>query len=395
MQSSGVNKQLLLSLLEENEGKLGNIKARRLISTRYGTDITDEQYEQLKEQLFAEGLIKKGRGQGGTIELIPSESDPKPEKQKVKGRARGEVSAGTQEAIDTLFNSLIHLPGLVPKKNRQTITILCGDDNDKLYCGWHDEKGVYYVQYRAENGREDYTDLAIRLFEKASTDVPGSDIQQYFNATTLYLDSNVAQANRVVRRLMSLLDDVTLDNAPQRTEAPTKPRPERYYLEVATIIKFCVDSQIEWPLKNWRATLGFDDVDDLIVIGSSPSGAVERRREHVVPASLIYKEARKLAEMGAPEQAIADFIRHHLYVVYVSQKEAELLDRPLDSGGLSLKTSMPEGWVIGCDPLDRLKQAGIPVAFTEPIPLPEWKPWKKASIRDKIRRVLNTPVIRV
>lgn len=194
---------------------------------------------------------------------------------------------------------------------------------------------------------------------------------------------------------MSLLEDVTLDNAPQQAEAPRRPRTEDYYAEIAKLIKLCVDNDLKWPLKNWRKSLGFDDVDDLIVIGSSPNGATEKYREHVVPAALIKEEAVKLAEKGASEHVIAEFIQHHLYVVLISKSEAALLDRVLDKGGLSLKTSMPEGWVIGCDPLDRLKAAGIHINYSRAVPLPEWKPWKKPGLRDKVRKILNTPVIRV
>jgi len=198
-----------------------------------------------------------------------------------------------------------------------------------------------------------------------------------------------------IRKLRDLLEDVTLDNAPQRADSPRKPRQESYYLEIATLIKFCVDGGLRWPLKNWRHTLGFDDVDELIVIGESQRGSFEKYREHVVPVSLIRDEAVKLAEKGAPEQVIADFIRHHLYVVLIGKEEATLLDRAVDEGGLSLKTSMPDGWVVGCDPLERLREAGIPIRFYGPLPLPEWKPWKKPRMRDHLRKVLNTPLIKV
>lgn len=390
MPSAQLNRKSLLKLLQDNNGKLGNINARRLLGQQIGKEVSPETYEQLKEQLLSEGLIRRAPGRGGAIELMP----PEPAESSAPS-----VDASKQESsdqrIETLFTSLSYLPGLRAKKNRATITILCGEDSDKLYCGWDHQKSVYFVQYRIEANREDHSALAERLFSQASVKVPGASVQRLAVATTLLLGANVAQANLVVRRLMSLLEDVTLGNAPLQAEAPRKPRNEDYFLEIAKLIKLCIDNDLRWPLKNWRKTLGFDDVDDLIVIGSSPNGVGEKYREHVVPAVLIKEEAVKLAEKGAPEHVIADFIQHHLYVVLISKSEAALLDRPLDEGGLSLRTSMPEGWVIGCDPLDRLKAAGIQINYSRPVPLPEWKPWKKPGLRDKVRKILNTPVIKV
>lgn len=390
MPSAQLNRKSLLKLLQDNNGRLGNLSARRLLGQQIGQEVSIEQYEQLKEQLLSEGLIKRAPGRGGAIELMPPEpeasSPPSPDASKEES---------SDQRIETLFTSLSYLPGLRAKKNKATITILCGEDSDKLYCGWDQQRSVYFVQYRIEANREDHSALAERLFSQASVKVPGASVQRLAAATTLLLGANVAQANLVVRRLMSLLEDVTLDNAPQQAEAPRKPRNEDYYLEIAKLIKLCIDNDLRWPLKNWRKTLGFDDVDDLIVIGSSPNGVGEKYREHVVPAVLIKEEAVKLAEKGAPEHVIADFIQHHLYVVLISKSEAALLDRALDEGGLSLRTSMPEGWVIGCDPLDRLKAAGIQINYSRPVPLPEWKPWKKPGLRDKVRKILNTPVIKV
>jgi len=389
--SSRLSRRTLINLLQNNGGRLGNLSARRLLSQQAGREVSVEEYEQLKEQLLSGGLIRRTTGRGGAIELLP----PEP----VANQSAQDTTATNietpEQRIDVLFAALNCLPGLRAKLNRATITVLCGEDNDKLYCGWDNAKSAYFVQYRVESGREDHSGLADTLFQRAGSGIPSATVQRTAAATYLYLGSSVAQVNRVVYRLVSLLEDVTLDNAPQRSDAPRKPRAEAYFLEIATLIKFCVDNSLLWPLKNWRKTMGFDDVDDLIVIGNSPTGRLDRYREHVVPVSLIKEEAIKLAEKGAPERVIADFIQHHLYVVLISRSEAELLNATIDEGGLSLKTSMPEGWVVGCDPLERLKVAGIPISYDRPIPLPEWKPWRKPRLRDKMRNILNTPIIRV
>lgn len=390
MANGQLNKRTLLKLLEENGGKLGNLNARRLLSEKAGQEISQEYYEQLKERLLSEGLIKRAPGRGGAIEMMPMESEnnePDADKEQKK-----ETVA---ERINNLFASLNYTPGMRVKKNRFTLTILCGDDNDKLYCGWDEQKSAYYVQYKVEPGREDCSELAERLFKEASDGVPSASIQRLSTNTTLQTDSNQARFKKVVSKLRDLLEDETLVNAPQGAERPRKPRNEYYYLEIATLIKFCVKNDLRWPLKNWRKSLGFDDIDDLIVIGSSPKGAIDKYREHVVPVVLIRDEAIKLAELDAPEKVIADFIQHHLYVVLIGRDEQELLDRKTDEGGLSLKTSMPDGWFFGCDPLDRLREADIHVQFNRPIPIPNWKPWKGPRMRDRLRDILNKPVIKV
>ena len=185
---------------------------------------------------------------------------------------------------------------------------------------------------------------------------------------------------------MSRLEDVTLGNAPQTAGETTKPRNENYYIEIATLIKLCVDKKLSWPLKNWRKTLGFDEVDDLIVIGRSNAGIQTPYREHIVPVNLIKEEALKMAERGEQAEVIADFIKHHLYVVIISPSEAELLNSSEDAGGMSTKKTMPEGWIFGDDPTERLKAAGIQVLYDNHT-LPKWKPQTQGK-RELIKRLL-------
>lgn len=388
--------QSLLALLEENGGKLGNLSARRLLREKLGKSISEQVYERSKVQLLSLGLIRRAPGRGGAIELL-SIHQPKP-RPASSPEAKEQAS---QECINDLYTSLYYTPGLWAKRNKATITILCGDDNDKLYCGWNNKKGAYFIQYRLEKGRPDNTVLAEELFQKATQKIPDASIQRITTSTTLYLGTSVPQVNHVIRVLVSLLEDVTFDPATKDKQPQKNPRQENYYQEIAKLIKLSIENNLQWPLtKNWRQALGFDDVDDLIVIGSSPLAANAKStkdtyREHVVPVSIIKREAEKLAQRGAPEQVIAEFIEHHLYVVIITRQEAALLDQPIDQGGLSLKTSMPEGWVFGDDPLERLRTAGITINFLNPIPLPEWKPWRKPRLRDKIRHILNTPILRV
>ena len=383
------SRRALIKILEENGGRLGNGKARKLLEARLEIKITQEDFNHLKEQLLSSGSIKKAQGRGGAIEIIPS--TPRSEQESSQSINGTKQKESVNNRIDNLITSLRYLPGARVKQNKRTITLLCGDDNDKLYCGWEETKDSYFIQYRVETGRDDRSDLAEKLFYEAISPLPTASVQRLSNFTTAFVGENVAQCNRVVKRLMALLEDVTLDNAPQQSGTTPTARADSYFNEIASLIRYCTENSLRWPLKNWRKTLGFDDVDDLVVIGSSPSGAKTPYREHVVPACLIKEEAIRMAEEGAPTQAIADFIQHHLYVVIISPEEAKILNSGVDQGGISVKTTMPEGWIFGDDPTERLLAAGIQINYIRPIPLPEWKQWRPTK-RSRVRDLLLRPI---
>jgi hypothetical protein len=42
--------------------------------------------------------------------------------------------------------------------------------------------------------------------------------------------------------------------------------------------------------------------------------------------------------------AIAEFIRHHFYIMNISPSEAQLLNSSQFAGGVGVKTTVPEGW---------------------------------------------------
>lgn len=382
-------RRTLLRILEENGGRLGNGKAKKLLQEKLGVELTQEDFDHIKEQLLSSGSIRRAPGRGGSIEVIHEETQESASEISTNGKAATRESA--QLRVDNLMVSLRHLPGARVKQNRRTITLLCGDDNDKLYCGWDEGKESYFIQYRVESGREDHSDLAEKLLREAIAPLPQATVQKTSTCTTAFVGSNVAQCNRVTKRMMALLENETLDNAPQQASPARKARTEDYFLEIATVIKLCVANNLHWPLKNWRKTLGFDDVDDLVVIGSSPASPSSPYREHVVPACLIKEEAIKMAEEGAPANAIADFIQHHLYVVIISTDEAKILNSGVDQGGMSIKTTMPEGWIFGDDPTERLSAAGIQVNYIRPIPLPEWKQWRPSK-RSRVRDLLFKPL---
>jgi hypothetical protein len=395
--SSSNQNSILIDALKENGGRLGNVNARRILSEKLQSEIGEDDYELLKVRLISLGIIRKAPGRGGSIELLPELPDALGSLPEIPAT---EKKADNGERTDTLFASLGAIPGVRLKRNKSTITVFCGEDSDKLYCGWARKKSIYFIKYVCEPGKKDCHEIAAAIFQQATSDVPYAAIERspsFPNTTNLFLCDNVAQVNRVMRRLWAYLEDISLHNGPAVAEPPGEPRSDTYFLEIATLIKFCVENNFTWPLKNWRKTLGFDDVDAFTVIGRSVLShlATSTRREHVIPVSLIREEAKSLAEKGAPASVIAEFLRCNLYVAIISEDEARLLDCSPSNGGISLKNCMPEGWVFGGDPLERLKSAGIPIQIDSQGPaISRWKGWKGPRLRDKIRDVLNSPIIK-
>jgi len=88
---------LLLDVLPPDGSNLGNLSARQALSGAAGEEISEEQYEQVKEKALALGIVRKGHGRGGAIALaegIPGGSRYKaPAAPSGNGRRRGAVTA--------------------------------------------------------------------------------------------------------------------------------------------------------------------------------------------------------------------------------------------------------------------------------------------------------------
>jgi len=96
--------------------------------------------------------------------------------------------------------------------------------------------------------------------------------------------------------------------------------------------------------------------DDLVIVGSSVQGAVEKRREHVVPCRMIVRQCHKMIGEGRGDDEVAAFIRRNLRIVLLSGAEC----RQLDSKSASdLKVKMPGEWAFGACAFERLTRAGI------------------------------------
>ena len=90
----------LLEVLPGDGGTIGNLAAREALSRAAGREISEEDYEEVKERLVALGLVRKGRGRGGAIGLAEGieggsryEAPSAPEPGSGRGRAKKEAPA--------------------------------------------------------------------------------------------------------------------------------------------------------------------------------------------------------------------------------------------------------------------------------------------------------------
>ena len=64
---------------------------------------------------------------------------------------------------------------------------------------------MYFINYRVEQSKEDYTELVNNLFLKAKDGMPSAYIERRKSAIELFVSDKAAQANQAARRLMSML----------------------------------------------------------------------------------------------------------------------------------------------------------------------------------------------
>lgn len=101
--------------------------------------------------------------------------------------------------------------------------------------------------------------------------------------------------------------------------------------------------------------------DEYVTVGESIAG--REHREHVIPRKVICEECHKLFSAGESTEAIAQFIRKHLMIVYISKQEQYRLDSGKE---LNLRQRMPDNWSFeNGDPFARLQQAGIVIKFNK------------------------------
>jgi len=90
----------LLEVLPGDGGTIGNLAAREALSRAAERQVSEEDYQEIKERLVALGLVRKGRGRGGAIGLAEGieggsryEAPSAPEPGSGRGRAKKEAPA--------------------------------------------------------------------------------------------------------------------------------------------------------------------------------------------------------------------------------------------------------------------------------------------------------------
>lgn len=133
---------------------------------------------------------------------------------------------------------------------------------------------------------------------------------------------------------------------------------ETVFLAVAELIQLAIKhGRPEWL---GRGNGTFDSVDKLITVGYSVKGREQEKsgknayREHIVPCTLIEREAIRMYNEGSTSEQVAEMIKNNLFILRISDEEANTLDNIL-----GLRTVMPEGWVFGQDVYARIKHANI------------------------------------
>jgi len=382
----------LLAAIKAEGGKASNQKAKKLLEERVEKSISDDEYEEIKEQLISLGLIEKGKGRGGSV-LIPTSIDVREEDKEEQT---------LQAKLEQLLIAIRRTPGAFAKLNRSSITCLLSSSKDKLYASYDIEQKRYSISYRVEKGNTDHSELVEDIFKRATADLKSSnpEVQRNKTSTSLLLDDSLPTMNLVLRRLCDYLESENLENSLRAdrywgVELGGEAK-NSYLTDVAKIISYSALNNIEWPFgSSFRSAFGFDDVDPFITIGRSHqairSSESQRHREHVVPTVRLKEKAYEMACGYATVDEIAEFLRCHLLIVLITKEEAKLLDTRVTEGGVKLKTSMPDYWVWGDDPLDRLKDVGISIELYEEYEPRSWKPWRPRK-REYIRHLLNKPI---
>jgi hypothetical protein len=298
--------------------------------------------------------------------------------------------------LSKLAFNLDSIPNLCVKQNRKTLTLSFGDDGDKLYAGWNDTRKSYFLRYVPEPNKPIKSEDIKRIFAALpfADERPAlSTAESAAKAITIYIGNDVASVNADCRKLCALLQPISLENSLPHIQANAEKRTAQdFFMQTATMVIFCVEKRLYYPLKNWRQAFCYDLVDDLISIGSTQEAFDSAAyREHVVPLCLVHRHCSAMAEQGAKVRDIASFLEANLLLVNISSKQAKHLNAaPLGPGGMLLKESMPDNWKWGDDPVDRLKAAGINISPNRPIK--RWEPWspstRKAVIRSRVRRAL-------
>lgn len=159
--------------------------------------------------------------------------------------------------------------------------------------------------------------------------------------------------------LISLIEDI--DELIQRQRASRFYEAE-YGDNVFMYVANDIANMIKYrpPGSPWSRGKVFDDIDRMVTIGYSIKGQEQELngknayREHIVPIDWTINKAFEMLKNGQSVEEVAQMFKRNIKVVLISDKEQDILDNKLN-----LRTTMPEGFNDGDDPLTRLMFAGI------------------------------------
>jgi hypothetical protein len=159
--------------------------------------------------------------------------------------------------------------------------------------------------------------------------------------------------------LTSMIEDI--DELIQRQRASRFYQPEdgdNNFLFIAKTFRLMYELK---PLGSpWSRLLIGDALDKLVYAGISIAGKVQQQtgknpyREHAVPMDWITVKIFEMLEAGASDEDIVQMIKRNLKLVLIADQEQDTLDNKL-----GLRTTMPDGFKDGDDPLIRIKFGNI------------------------------------
>jgi hypothetical protein len=98
--TAGDIKRAFLAALPKDGSSIGNIRLRRDLAETLGQEIAESLYEQVRDELIAEGKAAKGQGRGGSVRRLEAH-DQAEAAQRAAGRKGAELSPRPARALYT------------------------------------------------------------------------------------------------------------------------------------------------------------------------------------------------------------------------------------------------------------------------------------------------------
>jgi hypothetical protein len=118
-------------------------------------------------------------------------------------------------------------------------------------------------------------------------------------------------------------------------------------VSIAQTYRAVIESKNQVMLNNHRGMLQADSHDKVISVNKKT--CKNDYREHIVPCVMIHNKVIEMILQGANDFDVAKLIDDNMKIMHIPTADANRLD-----GAMGLKTSMPEGWEWGDDPMARI-----------------------------------------